>query len=123
MPSLAAFSIYGFGLTSFVAGVFALLDPASSAAQIGIPSISIPAARGNSLAAVGMGIYYTLAAYQEDGTFFMLRVPMCQLTTAVFWNQGWKVPAIWEGSGALLTLGPLTLSSRAGAVGGRDKDS
>ncbi|KAK9775909.1 putative EamA domain-containing protein [Seiridium cardinale] len=112
MPSLAAISIYVFGLTAFGAGVFTLLDPASAAAAHGFPSVCMPVARGNSLAAIAMGIYYTLAGYQENTTFFMLTVPMRLLTTAVFWNQGWTAPAVWEGSGALLTLGALMLRSR-----------
>jgi hypothetical protein len=59
-----------------------------------------------------MGIYYTLAAYEENTTFFILTVPMRLLTTAVFWNQGWRVPSVWEGSGALLTLAALALGPR-----------
>jgi len=112
MPSLAATSIYIFGLTSFIAGVVTLSNPASAAAELGFPSICTPVARGNSLAAIGMGIYYTLAGYQENRKFFMLTVPMRFLTTVVFWNQGWKTPAMWEGSGALVTLGALILGSR-----------
>ncbi len=121
MPSLAAISIYIFGLTCLIAGVFALWDPTSAAAGLGFPSICIPVARGNSLAAIGMGIYYTLAGYQENKTFFWLTVPMRLLTTAVFWNQGWNTPAIWEGSGALLTLGALTLGQPT--ADGKRKDS
>lgn len=112
MPSSAAISIYIFGLTCLVAGVFALWDPPSGAAQLGFSSICIPVARGNALAAIGMGIYYTLAAFQENRTFFFLTVPMRLLTTMVFWTQGWNAPAIWEGGGALLTLSALILGQR-----------
>jgi hypothetical protein len=114
MPSQAAFSIYVFGLTSFIAGVFSLLAPESATAELGFPPIRIPVARGNSLAAIAMGIYYTLAAYQDNKAFFALTVPMRLLTTAVFWSQEWTAPAIWEGSGALLTLSALTFSAWAG---------
>lgn len=60
---------------------------------------------GNSLAAIAMGIYYTLAAYQENRLFFLLTVPMRMLTSIVFWNQagGWKMASVWEGGGAALT--------------------
>jgi hypothetical protein len=60
---------------------------------------------GNSLAAIAMGIYYTLAAYQENRAFFYLTVPMRVLTSTVFWTQGgqWKMAGLWEGGGAVLT--------------------
>jgi hypothetical protein len=93
--------------------VLALLDPASAAAAQGFPSICIPVARGNSLAAIAIGIYYTLAGYQENTTFFLMTVPMRLLTTVVFWNQGWKAPALWEGIGSLWTLGALALGPQA----------
>ncbi|KAH8892601.1 hypothetical protein GQ53DRAFT_746083 [Thozetella sp. PMI_491] len=109
MPSLAALSIYIFGLTCLVAGGSTLWDPTSAPAELGFSSACIPVAKGNSLAAIAMGIYYMLAAYQENRKFFMLTVPMRLLSTMVFWNQGWAIPAIWEGSGALLTLGALML--------------
>ena len=52
-----------------------------------------------------MGIYYSLAAYQENRSFFKLTVPMRLLTATVFWGQGgtWKVAGLWEGAGAVLT--------------------
>ncbi|KAI0140345.1 hypothetical protein BJ166DRAFT_504010 [Pestalotiopsis sp. NC0098] len=121
MPSPAAATIYAFGLTCLASGIYTLLDPASAAAGLGFSPICTPVARGNSLAAIGMGIYYTLAAYQENTTFFILTVPMRLLTTAVFWNQGWTTPSVWEGSGALLTLGALALGPRT--VDGREKVS
>lgn len=111
MPSLAAISIYAFGLTSFVAGVFTLLNPASAATELGLSSICAPAFRSSSLAAIAMGIYYTLAGYQENTAFFALTVAMRLLTTVTLWNQGWRALASWEGSGALLTLGALIVGS------------
>lgn len=67
-----------------------------------------------------MGLYYTLAAYQENTAFFCLTVPMRLLTTLVFWSQGWTMPALWEGGGAILTGAalawkvPITKSSDKG---------
>ncbi|KAJ7752574.1 hypothetical protein B0H16DRAFT_787045 [Mycena metata] len=111
MPSPAAFSIYAFGLTAFLAGLVGLIAPTSQAATAHLPGpfspLCIPTARGNALAVIGMGIYYTLAAYQENEMFFALTVPMRLLTTTVFWAQGWKGPAVWEGGGAVVTLGHL----------------
>lgn len=94
MPSLAAFTIYAFGLTAFGAGVYNLtLTHPIAAAEM----------KANSLAAIAMGIYYPLAAYQENRAFFIATVPMRSLSATVFWNQGWKDAAIWEGTGAVLT--------------------
>ncbi|KAI8945013.1 hypothetical protein F4801DRAFT_152483 [Xylaria longipes] len=103
MPSSAALTIYLFGVTAFLAGVSSLIDPSSSASQLNFPLACTPVARGNGLAAIAMGLYYTLAAYQENTTFFVATVPMRLLTTAVFFAQGWSVPAVWEGAGALIT--------------------
>ncbi|KAI0184379.1 hypothetical protein EV127DRAFT_444409 [Xylaria flabelliformis] len=103
MPSPAALTIYIFGSTAFLAGVSSLIDPSSSASQLNFPLACTPVARGNALAAIAMGLYYTLAAYQENSTFFAATVPMRLLTTAVFFSQGWSVPAIWEGAGAVIT--------------------
>lgn len=67
--------------------------------------------KGNSLAAIAMGIYYMLAASQENRLFFLLTVPMRMLTSIVFWNQGgsWKMAGVWEGGGAALTAFALYL--------------
>jgi hypothetical protein len=58
-----------------------------------------------------MGIYYTLAAFQENRTFFYLTIPMRMLTSMVFWHQGgdWKLASGWEGGGAILTAVALML--------------
>lgn len=52
-----------------------------------------------------MGIYYTLAAYQENRTFFNLTVAMRLVTSQVFLRQGggWQLAGYWEGGGALIT--------------------
>ncbi|KAF2179002.1 hypothetical protein K469DRAFT_597641 [Zopfia rhizophila CBS 207.26] len=111
MPSLAAYTIYAFGLTSFVFGTLSLISPESSLSTLELPSACIPVTNGTNLAAIAVGIYYTLAAYQENMAFFNLTVPMRLLTTMVFWNQGgpWRGPAAWEGVGALLTWLALVL--------------
>ncbi|KAI1754073.1 hypothetical protein F4782DRAFT_61369 [Xylaria castorea] len=103
MPSPAALTIYLFGATALLAGVSSLIDSSSSTSQLDFPLACTPVARGNALAAIAMGLYYTLAAYQENSTFFVATVPMRLLTTAVFFSQGWSVPAIWEGAGAVIT--------------------
>jgi hypothetical protein len=53
-----------------------------------------------------MGLYYLLAAYQENSIFFIATVPMRLVTTAVFASLSgpWRVPAAWEGLGAFVTL-------------------
>ncbi|KAJ7819350.1 hypothetical protein B0H14DRAFT_2836548, partial [Mycena olivaceomarginata] len=58
-----------------LAGVLNLLEFPSSL-NVHVPADCLPAAAGNSLAAVAMGIYYTLAAYQENRKFFIATVPM-----------------------------------------------
>ncbi|KUJ11242.1 uncharacterized protein LY89DRAFT_674577 [Mollisia scopiformis] len=113
MPTLAALTIYAFGLTAFAAGIMHLLSPSSATASLGLPDSCMPATNGNSLAAIAMGIYYTLAAYQENRTFFYLTVPMRMLTSTVFWSQGgnWKMASIWEGGGATITALALYFGS------------
>lgn len=109
MPSAAALSIYLFGATALIAGINNLLSPESAAAALDLPPTALSASNGMSLAAIGMGIYYSLAAYQENRMFFLFTIPMRSLSATVFWFQGgaWRVPSIWEGGGALLTLACL----------------
>ena len=132
MPTPEALTVYLFGITALAAGVYSLLlDPASSPSSSSLSSSSAPSsltypaacapfAKGNSLAAIAMGLYYTLAAYQDNTSFFCLTVPMRLLTTLVFWSQGWTMPALWEGGGAILTGAalawkvPITKSSGKG---------
>ncbi|TVY89783.1 hypothetical protein LAWI1_G003748 [Lachnellula willkommii] len=111
MPSLPAYTVYLFGLTAFIAGITHLLSPTSATTSLGLPNSCISATNGNSLAAIAMGIYYTLAAWQENRTFFKLTVPMRCLTALVFWGQDggtggqwrWRLAGVWEGGGALVT--------------------
>lgn len=93
MPSFSALTIYLFGATAFGAGVHTLLSSGPAT----------PEMKANSLAAIAMGIYYPLAAYQENRAFFIATVPMRSLSATVFWQQGWVEAAVWEGAGAALT--------------------
>lgn len=93
MASPSALTIYLFGGTAFGAGVYTLL----------FTSPTTPEMKANSLAAIAMGIYYPLAAYQENRAFFIATVPMRSLSATVFWRQGWVEAAVWEGAGAALT--------------------
>jgi hypothetical protein len=105
MPSYTAYTILAFGITAFLSGTYSLLFPESSLSNFSLPASALPAAQGNALAAIAMGIYYTLAAVQENRAFFAATVPMRLLTATVFWAQGgrWKVASLWEGIGAGLT--------------------
>ncbi|KAI0099027.1 hypothetical protein GGR51DRAFT_536540 [Nemania sp. FL0031] len=118
MPSPAALTIYAFGVTALLAGISSLIDPSSTGSQLNFPLTCTPVARGNALAAIAMGLYYCLAAYQENTMFFAATVPMRLLTTTVFLAQGWTVPAVWEGAGAVAT-GAALLSK--GGLGGKRK--
>jgi hypothetical protein len=68
--------------------------------------------QGNALAAIAMGLYYSLAAYQENRAFFIATVPMRLLTAIVFGRHRgvWKTASFWEGFGAILTLGALIMA-------------
>lgn len=106
MPSFyTAYTILAFGITSFLSGAYSLLFPSRFLSTFSLPASALPAARGNALAAIAMGIYYTLASVQENRAFFAATVPMRLLTATVFWMQGggWRVPGLWEGIGAGLT--------------------
>lgn len=103
MFSYTAFTVLGFGITSFFTGVYTLLFPSAISSTLSLPESAVPSVRGNGLAAIAMGIYYTLASVQENRTFFKATVPMRLLTTTVFWMQGWKAASLWEGIGAGLT--------------------
>ena len=94
-----------FGTSAFVLGLSSLLAPEMGLQSQSLPQEALPAYYGNALAAIGMGIYYNLAAYQGNRAFFALTVPMRLLTTVVFWSQGgmWKNAAVWEAGGAGLT--------------------
>lgn len=104
MPSIAALTIYAFGISALNHGVGNLLSPRKALATKQLPDSALPALNGFSVAIIGIGIYYCLAAYQENRTFFALT--LARLVSArIFWAQGpaWRVIATWEGISALLT--------------------
>ena len=109
LPSPAQITISLFGISAFVIGLSSLLAPDTGLSGQSLPGEALPAYYGNALAAIAMGIYYNLAAYQDNKAFFGLTVPMRLLTAVVFWSQGgmWKNAAIWESGGAVLTGGAL----------------
>jgi hypothetical protein len=124
MPSAPALTIYFFGFTALAAGLNSLLSslltPESGLASFSLPASALPAMQGNALAAIAMGLYYSLAAYQENWAFFIATVPMRLLTAIVFGRyQGvWKTASLWEGFGAILTLGALIMTKeRRGTKG------
>ncbi|RFU76542.1 hypothetical protein TARUN_5706 [Trichoderma arundinaceum] len=109
MSPIPRATILAFGATSFVSGIASLISPALMIDSLSLPSGAVPAVKGNALAAIAMGIYYTLAAYQNNTAFFAATVPMRLLTATVFWGQDWKAASIWEGTGAVLTATTLFL--------------
>lgn len=111
MASFTRLSILAFGISSFFAGLITLMNPSSSLDILHLPRDAIPAIRGNALAAIAMGIYYCLAAYQHNVPFYYATVPMRGLTTIVFWAQGWYAASIWEGLGSITTALALSWES------------
>lgn len=105
MPSSPALTIAFFGATAFIIGIYTLLSPSAFLLRLQLPPDALPVLYGNGLAATAMGVYYTLAAYQENKLFFIATDPVRLLTTVVFWAQGaqWRATAVWEGTGAILT--------------------
>lgn len=112
-------TILAFGLTSLLAGVTNLLRPTVALASLGLPPEAQPASNAMALAAIAMGLYYPLAAAQENRKFFALTVPMRTLTAAVFWAQGgaWRIPALWEGGGAILTAVVMIWEATGASIG------
>ncbi|EFQ25746.1 hypothetical protein CGRA01v4_02177 [Colletotrichum graminicola] len=111
-PGVARYTILAFGLSSFIAGVGSLMRPSGALASLNLPAAALPAANGNALAAIAMGVYYTLAVAQENRPFFLATVPMRLASAVVFWRQGWVGVAAWEGGGAALTLLALAWDAR-----------
>ncbi|EJD53373.1 hypothetical protein AURDEDRAFT_157945 [Auricularia subglabra TFB-10046 SS5] len=104
MPSAAAVTAYAFGVTAFAAGAHELLLNADDGPN-----------KGNALAAIAMGLYYTLAGWQENRTFFALSVPMRTLSAIIFLRIGgdkWRTAGLWEGAGAACTAIALLVARR-----------
>ncbi|KAJ2905280.1 hypothetical protein MKZ38_005793 [Zalerion maritima] len=121
MPSPTALTIYVFGISSLAAGIVNLINPSSALSTFSLPFEALPAVNGNSLAAIAMGIYYPLLAYQENRAFFMFTIPMRCLTATVFVRQGgnWKIAGLWEGGGAVLTMLALVWEAWSAAAVGK----
>ncbi|UQC87768.1 uncharacterized protein CLUP02_13287 [Colletotrichum lupini] len=111
-PNTARLTIFVFGLSSFAAGVHSLLRPHDSLKALDLPAAALPAANGNALAAIAMGIYYTLAAAQDNRAFFLATIPMRLTSAFVFWRQDWGIVSGWEGGSAALTLLALAWDAR-----------
>jgi hypothetical protein len=126
MPSASALTIYLFGFTALAAGLNSLLSsfltPESGLASFSLPASALPAMQGNALAAIAIGLYYSLAAYQENRAFFIATVPMRLLSAIVFGRyQGvWKIASLWEVFGAILTLGALIMTKERKRTKGRE---
>lgn len=104
MPSQSALTIALFGVTALLAGLSSLLRPSVSLQLLQLPLAALPSLYGNGVASTAMGIYYLLAAYQENKAFFIATVPVRFTTTVVLWTLSeWPTAAIWEGTGAALT--------------------
>ncbi|KAI8716567.1 hypothetical protein NCS52_00950800 [Fusarium sp. LHS14.1] len=103
MVSSVQIAITAFGVSAFVSGVSTLINPSYTLDFLDLPLAALPSVRGNALAAIGMGIYYSLAAYQNNTAFFAASVPMRLLSASIFWAQGWQVASIWEGIGSIAT--------------------
>ncbi|KAM0421236.1 hypothetical protein ACHAPT_010958 [Fusarium lateritium] len=103
MPSPVQITITAFGVSAFVSGVSTLINPSYTLEFLNLPLAAVPSVRGNALAAIGMGIYYSLAAYQNNAAFFAASVPMRLLSASIFWFQGWQAASVWEGAGSIAT--------------------
>ncbi|KAF5700047.1 hypothetical protein FMUND_14490 [Fusarium mundagurra] len=104
MPSITAVTIFIFGLSAFNHGVSNLISPRKALAAKQLQDSALPALNGFSVAIIGIGIYYMLAAYQENRGFFALTLARF-ISARIFWLQGpaWRVIATWEAFSAVLT--------------------
>ncbi|KAF4430457.1 hypothetical protein FACUT_8823 [Fusarium acutatum] len=104
MPSITAVTIFIFGLSAFNHGVSNLISPRKALAVKQLQDSALPALNGFSVAIIGIGIYYMLAAYQENRGFFTLTLARF-ISARIFWLQGpaWRVIATWEAFSAVLT--------------------
>lgn len=114
LSSYTSYTMLAFGVSAFITGTHLLIWPQSFLSSFSLPAAAEPLVYGNALAAIAMGIYYTLSAVQENRAFYVASVPMRLLTTGVFGFQGgpWIVPSLWEGIGALATGFALLLDNR-----------
>ncbi|KAH7117557.1 hypothetical protein B0J11DRAFT_536242 [Dendryphion nanum] len=114
MPSTTAYTIAIFGLSCFLSGIFTLFNASISLSTLDLPPTARPAVQASSLAAIAMGVFYCLAAWQENRAFFKFSLGTRTLTTVVFLRTGgpWWMLGIWEGVGVLSTMAGLVWDRR-----------
>lgn len=96
MPTHTAYTTLAFGASSLLTGICILFSPGSMLSTLSLSDASLPAIRANALAAVAMGIYYTLAFVQDNRAFFVATVPMrilrlyfgCRKDSGCMWRFG-----------------------------------
>ncbi|KAI3578913.1 hypothetical protein IWW34DRAFT_819864 [Fusarium oxysporum f. sp. albedinis] len=117
MPSTTAITIFIFGLSAFNHGVSNLISPRKGLTAKQLPESALPALNGFSVAIIGIGIYYMLAAYQENRGFFALTLARF-ISARIFWVQGpaWRVIATWEAFSAGLTAVALAYEGYYGSI-------
>ena len=108
MPTITALTIYVFGLSAFNHGVSNLIQPRKALAAKQLPESALPALNAFSVAIIGIGIYYMLAAYQENTAFFAMTLARL-ISARLFWLQGpaWRVISTWEAVSAVMTAAAL----------------
>jgi hypothetical protein len=104
MPSFAAVTIYAFGISAFSHGVASLVWQKDALAKKKLAAPSLPALNSFSVVIIGIGIYYCLAAYQENRAFFAMTLARF-ISAKIFWSQGpaWRTIATWEALSAAVT--------------------
>jgi hypothetical protein len=117
MVSAAATASHVFALTCWVVGTYNLARPQAALVSFGLPAVALPSVNGTSLAAIAMGIYYHLAGFQENRSFFIATVPMRLLTASVFClapgaesdetRSVFRIAGFWEGGFAMVTAAAL----------------
>lgn len=114
MPSTAAYTIYAFGIPTLFLGLFSLYDPAPSLERLNLPPGAAPSIQASSLGAVAVGVFYCLAAYQENRAFFKWSLLTRTLTTvwALRMGGGWTGLGVFEGLGAVGTAAALRFGWR-----------
>jgi hypothetical protein len=111
MPSITGSTIHLFGAIALISGICGLLNPSYNLQQLNLPADAAPAIQASSLGAIAIGVFYILAAFQENRAFFKLTLLTRTLTAiwAMRVGGGWTVLGRLEGLGALVTACALVL--------------
>jgi hypothetical protein len=111
MPSIAALTIHIFGAVALFSGIAGLLNPSFHLQQLDLPAAAAPAIQASSLGAIAIGVFYILAAFQENRAFFKLTLLTRTLTAIWAMRLGgeWTVLGRLEGLGAIITACALVL--------------